>query len=322
MTMDLMVDILLNPVFPEDEMERERAVILEEIRSIEDTPDDYIHDILIQGFWNDHPLGRPIIGIKSTVGSVTRDSLKDYYHKSYQPRKIILAAAGNLNHEEILDMVKDIIPGSDKVQTFPVQASPRIEPHISLKKKALEQVHICLGTAGLTHADDARHAGYLLNTVLGSGLSSRLFQTIREERGLAYSVFSYSSSYKDTGMLVVYAGTKKESAEEVVDLILKEFQKLKTTPVPREELEKAKNQLKGNMMLGLESTVNRMSRLAKQEMYFNRHYTLSETLDAINKVTQKDIQNLANRIMDTRYLNLASIGPLDGISIGKKQLTC
>lgn len=322
MTMDLMVDILLNPVFPEDEIERERAVILEEIRSIEDTPDDYIHDILMQGFWKDHPLGRPIIGIKSTVGSVTRDSLKNYYHKAYQPQRIILAAAGNLHHEEILDMVKDIIPSPEEPHVFPAQSSPTIVPNVSLKKKELEQVHLCLGTAGLTHADDSRHAGYLLNTILGSGLSSRLFQTIREERGLAYSVFSYSSSYKDTGMLVVYAGTKKESAEEVIDLVLKEFQKLKTDPVPKDELEKAKNQLKGNMMLGLESTVNRMSRLAKQEMYFGRRYTLSETLEAIDKVKQKDIKNLANRIMDTRYLNLASIGPLDGISLEKKQLTC
>jgi predicted Zn-dependent peptidase len=322
MTMDLITDILLNPVFPEDEMERERAVILEEIRSIEDTPDDYIHDILIQGFWKDHPLGRPIIGIRSTVGSVTRDSLKTYYLKAYQSQRIILAAAGNLNHEQILEMVKNIIPRPEEPHTFPVQPSPTIEPHLSLKKKGLEQVHLCLGTAGLPHADDARHSGYLLNTILGSGLSSRLFQTIREERGLAYSVFSYCSSYKDTGMLVVYAGTKKESAEEVIDLVLKEFQKLKTDPVPKDELEKVKNQLKGNMMLGLESTVNRMSRLAKQEMYFGRHYTLSETLEAIDKVTQEDIQNLANRIMDTRYLNLASIGPLDGISLEKKPLTC
>lgn len=322
MTMDLMVDILLNPIFPEDELERERAVILEEIRSIEDTPDDYIHDILIQGFWKDHPLGRPIIGIKSTVGSVTGDGLKNYYLKAYQPQRIILAAAGNLNHEQILYMVKDIMPTPEEPHTFPVQSSPTIEPHLSLKKKELEQVHICLGTAGLRHADDARHAGYLLNTILGSGLSSRLFQTIREERGLAYSVFSYCSSFKDTGMLVVYAGTKKESASEVIDLVLKEFQKLKTDPVPKHELEKAKNQLKGNMMLGLESTVNRMSRLAKQEMYFGRHYTLSETLEAIDKVTQEDIQNLANRIIDTRYINMASIGPLDGIFLEKKLLTC
>ena len=320
--MDLMVDILLNPILPEDEMERERAVILEEIRSIEDTPDDYIHDILTHGFWKDHPLGRPIIGKKSTVGSVTKDSLKTYYHKAYQPQRIILAAAGNLNHEKFLDMVKDIIPTPKKAHIFPSQPLPIITPNLSLKKKALEQVHLCLGTAGLPQADDARHAGYLLNTILGSGLSSRLFQTIREERGLAYSVFSYWSSYRDTGMLVVYAGTKKESAEEVVDLVLKEFQKLKTDPVPEDELKKTKNQLKGNMMLGLESTVNRMSRLAKQEMYFGRHYTLSETLESIEQVTEKDIQDLANQIMDTRYLNLASIGPLDGISLGKKPLTC
>ena len=321
-TMDLMVDILLNPLFPPDEMERERGVILEEIRAIEDTPDDYIHDILTQEFWRDHPLGRPIIGLKDTIAGMTRDGLKAYYHNAYQPRRIILAAAGNLSHEQVLDMVADIIPNPAKAHSFLSQQPPAIFPNITLRKKDLEQVHICLGTAGLSQADDARYAGYLLNTILGSGLSSRLFQTIREERGLAYSVYSYWSSYKDSGMLVVYAGTKRESAEEVTDLILKEFRKLKTDPVSGDELKKAKNQLKGNMMLGLESTVNRMSRLAKQEMYFGRHFTLSETLQAIEQVTEKDILDLSNRIMDTRYLNLASIGPLNGIPLDKRPLTC
>jgi predicted Zn-dependent peptidase len=194
--------------------------------------------------------------------------------------------------------------------------------NILVKEKKLEQVHICLGTVGLPQADEARHAGYILNTILGSGLSSRLFQTIREERGLAYSVYSYWSSYRDTGMLVVYAGTKRESAEEVTDLILKEFRRLKTEEVPDDELKKAQNQLKGNMMLGLESTVNRMSRLAKQEMYFGRHFTLTETLEAIERVTGADILTLANRIMDARYLNLATIGPLNGVPIGKMPLNC
>ena len=320
--MDLMMDILLNPVFPGDEMERERAVILEEIRSIEDTPDDYVYDILTQRFWEDHPLGRPIIGSRSTVESMSRDGLKAYYHQSYQPQQIILAAAGNLNHDQVLEMVKDAIPAPDQLYSFSSQPSPAIQPHLSMKNKALEQVHICLGTAGLPQADDARHAGYLLNTILGSGLSSRLFQTIREERGLAYAVYSYWSSFKDTGMLLVYAGTKKESAEEVTDLILKEFKKLKTDDTPGHELTKAKNHLKGNMMLGLESTVNRMSRLAKQEMYFDRHFSLSETLEAIEQVTPRDIIALANRIMDTRYLNMASIGPLEGSGLDHKPLAC
>lgn len=320
--MDLVIDILLNPLFPEDELERERAVILEEIRSIEDTPDDYIHDLLTQGFWQGHPLGRPIIGVRSTVGSLSCDILRDYYRKAYQPQQIILAAAGNLDHEQFVDMVRDAIPAAQDSHSFAMEPPPGIVPHIAVKEKELEQVHICLGTAGLSQTDDARYAGYLLNTILGSGLSSRLFQTIREERGLAYAVYSYWSSYRDAGMLVVYAGTKKESAEEVTDLILKEFRRLKEHDVPDDELNKAQNQLKGNMMLGLESTINRMSRLAKQEMYFGRHFTLNETLEAIERVTGADIAALARRIMDTQYLNLATIGPLNGISIGKRPLTC
>ncbi|MGA1796009.1 MAG: M16 family metallopeptidase [bacterium] len=320
--MDLMIDILLHPLFPEDELERERAVILEEIRSIEDTPDDYIHDLLTQGFWEGHPLGRPIIGVRSTVGAVSCKTLRDYYKKAYQPKQIILAAAGNLDHEQFVDMVRDVIPAARDSHSFPMEPPPGIVPHISVKEKELEQVHLCLGTAGLPQTDDARYAGYLLNTILGSGLSSRLFQTIREERGLAYAVYSYWSSYRDAGMLVVYAGTKKESAEEVTDLILEEFRRLKAHGVPDDELKKAQNQLKGNMMLGLESTINRMSRIAKQEMYFGRHFTLTETLEAIEQVTGADIAALANRIMDTRYLNLATIGPLNGVPIGKRPLTC
>jgi len=320
--MDLMIDILLNPLYPEDELERERAVIQEEIRSIEDTPDDYIHDLLTQEFWKGHPLGRPIIGVRSTVDSLSCSVLRDYYRNAYQPQRIILAAAGNLDHEQFVRMVRDAPPATKDPHSYAMEPPPGVVPHISVKEKELEQVHLCLGTVGLSQADDARHAGYLLNTILGSGLSSRLFQTIREERGLAYSVFSYSSSYRDTGMLVVYAGTKKESAEEVMDLILKEFRRLKTQDVPDDELKKTQNQLKGNMMLGLESTVNRMSRLAKQEMYFGRHFTLTETLEAIERVTGADIAALANRIMDTRYLNLATIGPLNGVPIGKNPLTC
>ncbi|MBN2373922.1 insulinase family protein [bacterium] len=320
--MDLLTDILLNPLFPPDETEMERSVILEEIRSIEDTPDEYVHDILTQMFWGDHPLGRPIIGVRSIIDSISSDALKGYYQRAYQPQRIILAAAGNLKHDQILDMVRDVIPMPDDVYKFPTQTIPAISPHLSLKEKELEQVHISLGTAALPHTDEARHAGYLLNTILGGGISSRLFQTIREERGLAYSICSFWNSYEDTGMLSVYAGTKKESAEEVVDLIIKEFQKLKADYVLEDELNKGKNQLKGNLMLSLESTTSRMSKLARQEMYFGRYFTLTETLDAIERVKAQDILELANRIMDTKYLNLSTIGPLNGTALGKRPLAC
>lgn len=319
---ELLIDILLNPTFPPDEMERERGVILEEIHSNEDTPDDYVHDILIQNFWGAHSLGRPILGLCSTISDLTRDRLVEYYHKTYQSHRIILAAAGNLNHEQILDMVIDSIPSTDHPYKFPHQPSPSINQNLSCKEKDLEQVHICIGTAGLPHTDNDRYIGYLLNTILGGGISSRLFQTIREEKGLVYSVYSFWSSYTDTGILGVYAGTKKESAEEVISLILKEFRKIKTDYVEKEELERAKNQVKGQIILGLESTVNRMSKLAKQEMYFGRNFTLNETMESINQVTREDILNLANLIISPSYLNLASIGPLNEISLGKNKLVC
>ena len=239
-----------------------------------------------------------------------------------KPKRIILAAAGNLRHEQVLEMLDDLIPFPETPYDFPPQPKPVVRQNNSLKEKKLEQVHICIGTEGLPQADDSRYAGYILNTILGSGISSRLFQSIREERGLAYSVYSYWSSYRDTGMLVVYAGTKRESATQVVDLVLREFRKMKREKVTTEELKNAKNQLKGNMMLGLESTVNRMSKLAKQEIYLGRQFTLSETLDAIEKVTEKDILELANRIMDEQYINIASIGPLKGLGLDKKPLQC
>ncbi len=318
--MELLNDILLNPTFPEHEMERERGVILEEIRSIEDTPDEYIHDLLIENFWGKHPLGRPIIGRRSTINSISRESLKGYYHKAYQPDGIILAAAGNLRHEQILDMAGDIVSALEAHYNSPSQPSPVITSHICLKEKKLEQVHMCLGTAGLSQSDEARYAGYLLNTILGGGMSSRLFQSIREERGLAYVVYSFWSPYKDTGMLGVYAGTSKENAEEVLDLILKEFRKMKTDNVHEDELTRAKNQLKGHLMLGLESTANRMSKLAKQEMYFKKIFTLNEMIESINQVTPENILALAGRIIDKCYINLTSIGPLQGIFLDKELL--
>jgi predicted Zn-dependent peptidase len=319
---ELLIDILLNPTFPPEEIERERGVILEEIRSIEDSPDDYVHDMLTQNFWGDHPLGRPIIGPRSIISSLDRDELNGYYRKTYQPQRIIFAAAGNLSHEQILDMVGNAIPKPGEPYIFPSQSFPSITPHFSLKEKELEQVHICLGTAGLSQIDEARHAGYLLNTILGGGLSSRLFQTIREERGLAYAIYSYWSPLRDTGMLLVYAGTKKESAREVIELVLSEFKKMKMDAVTGEELKRAKNQVKGSIMLGLESTANRMSKLVKQEMYFGRFFTLNETIEAIDQVKEEDIMSIANKIMDTSYLNLSTIGPLNGISLTDGSLTC
>jgi len=322
MVMDLLIDILLNPIFPPPEFGMERRVILEEIRSIEDTPDEYVHDMLLQNFWGDHPLGRPIIGLYSIIGSISRDELIKYYHDTYQPENIILTAAGSLNHEQTVNMVAEAIPQPADQYEFPTQPRPLITQNISLKEKDLEQVHICLGTAGLSQTDDARYTGYILNTILGGGMSSRLFQSIREERGLAYSVYSFWSPYKDTGILGVYAGSKKESAEEVLDLMLQEFRSLKREYVRGEELKRAKNQLKGHIMLSLESTANRMSKLAKQEMYFGRAFTLNETLKAIDNVTETDIFELANRIMDSNYLSLSSIGPLNTLSFPKEVLIC
>lgn len=320
--MDLLVDILLNPSFPEIELERERFVISEEIRSIEDSPDEYVHDMLLGRFWGDHPLGRPIIGEQSKINSIVRENLMEYYRKTYQPQNIILTAAGHVHHGQILEMVADKIPVPEGPFINPAQPLPSISHNITLKEKDLEQVHICLGTAGLSHTDESRYAGYLLNTILGGGMSSRLFQSIREERGLAYTVYSGWSPFKDTGMLLVYSSTKKENAEEVLDIMLKEFRGMKKDYVVDEEMTRAKNQVKTHIMLGLESTANRMSRLAKQEIYFERLFNINEILNAIDRVTKEEILELANRVLNTQFLNLSSLGPLTGLDFGENTLVC
>ncbi|MGA1870388.1 MAG: M16 family metallopeptidase [bacterium] len=315
LAIDLLTDLIFYPIFPEDELERERSVILEEIRMIEDMPDEYIDDMYLKKLWPDHPLGRSITGIASNIEKFSRTDIIDYYKKNFLPPKIVLVAVGNFEHERL----KELIEKSCERLSFPhaqpyefhVADSPPFTSHISAEARDLEQVHMCVGTLGLSQNHDKRYAGYLLTTILGGSISSRLFQRVREERGLAYSIYSFMTNYLDIGNLTVYAGTKKESVGEVIDLILQELKNIKAAFVDEKELERGKNQLKGNLMLSLESTVNRMSKLAKQEIYFKRHFPLEDILRFIDEVSLEDIHALANQIINSRYINLATLGPFD-----------
>ena len=306
---DILSDLVLHPAFPLDEIEREKKVILEEIKMVEDTPDDLVHELFTEQYWPDHPLGRPILGTPETVSSFNRDVLYRYFREAYVGRNLIVSAAGNFDHAKLKALVEEAfggVPdaGADWRETAPSPRPPQIERH-----KDLEQSHIVIGTPAYPQAHVDRYPAYLLNVILGGSMSSRLFQTIREQRGLAYAVFSGVSSYRDTGMLSVYAGCAAESVPEVVDLVVDGLRTMRRERVADEELQRAKDHLKGSLMLGLESTSSRMTHLARQEMYFGRHVTLDEMLAGIERTTAEDVLRVAGELFTPNTVGVTVLGP-------------
>src|ERR1700680_4839562 len=321
--LDILSDLVLYPNFTDEDIARERGVILEEIKMDEDNPDYLVHEIFTQNFWKDHPLGKPILGTKETVKKFEREAVLDTYSHRFAPGNIIVAAAGHLNHDQFVDLVVKHFEHLKPAKNGFHSAEPKIVPRIVLRnKKALEQVQLCMGVPAYPIAHEKRHAGYILNTLLGGGMSSRLFQNIRERQGLAYSIYSDLNPYRDTGCLAVYAGTSLASASKVVQSVVSEFRKLKAEPVPEEELKRSKAQLKGSLMLSLESSTARMSNLARQEMYFERFYDLDELLERIEAVTTEDITSLANEFFKTESVALTALGNLPGLKITRDQLAC
>jgi predicted Zn-dependent peptidase len=321
LAIDLLSDIFLHSLMDPNDVEKERMVILQEIKMVEDTPDDYIHDLFNRVCWGDHPLGFPIFGTSELVQSFNRDQVYQFLKDNYLPKRIIICAAGNLRHQEVVDSIGATfgeIPKSDKLWQ-------RVKPHSistsNIRRRELEQVHFCLGTKGLEYNHSLRFASYLLNTVLGGGMSSRLFQEIRENRGLAYSVYSYLPSYIDSGLVVVYAGTNGNSFQEVIDLVLKEFNRLKTERFKKEELETAKEQLKGNLLLSLESSDNLMTRLAKKEIYLGSYMPVERVIKGIDEVDEEGVRHLAETIFDEQFFCLTVLGPVDGDGFKKNLST-
>jgi predicted Zn-dependent peptidase len=321
LAIDLLTDIFLHSSFDAEEIERERSVILQEISQAEDTPDDYVHDLFNIDFFRDHPIARPICGRLQTVTSFQRSDIVDFFKSRYLPGRVIVAAAGNLHHQKIVEEMAarlgSVGRGSEPVAAVvegerkPTMANG-VYPHI----KALEQVHLCLGMPGVAQADPRRYPSYVLNTLLGGGMSSRLFQEIREKRGKAYSVYSFSSSYKDVGYLGVYAGTSGESAEEVVDLVLQELRKLAAGDISEAELERTRGQLVGSMMLGLESTDSWMSHIARNEIYFGRAVSTDEICRSIRAVTHDQVVELADSVFHPENMTLTLLGDLgDGFRL-------
>jgi predicted Zn-dependent peptidase len=294
LAVEILGDIVLHPLFDPEEMTKEKKVIFEEINMVEDTPDDLVMELFSESFWPDHPLGRPILGTKATVSSFDRDRLAGFFHEVYRPSNIVVAAAGRLEHEATARLIErhfgELAPGGLSADGGP---PAHASPIVTRSKQELEQVHVCLGTRAhpMTHHD--RYGVYILNTVLGGSMSSRLFQNVREKRGLVYSISSGVSAYSDAGLLTVYAGTGLDSVDEVLGLTLLEMRRLRDERLSDDELRRAKDHLKGSLMLSLENTGARMSHLARHEIYFGRQFGLDEIAAGIEAVTADDVGRIA-----------------------------
>ncbi len=320
---DILSDLVRNPLFREEDIEKEKGVILEEIKMEADQPEFVLHETFISNFWKGHGLGKPILGTRDTVKKFGKAMLLDFYDRVYSPQNILITAAGNLKHSEIVRLVED------KFTSLPERARPELgeipQPHAPIilkKKESLEQVHIALGVPAYPLAHVARFPLYVLNTVLGGGMSSRLFQNIREKQGLAYAVYSELNLFSDTGCFTVYAGTGVETAKQVVDSVIHELRVFKGELITPDELRRAKDHLKGSLMLSLESTSSRMSNLARQELYFERFLSLDEMLENIESVTREQVQAIADEFFGPDNIALAMLGRLSDVRVTREDLVC
>src|SRR6185369_6136854 len=320
---DILSDLVLNPLFKEEDIAREKGVILEEIKMDKDSPDYLVHEIFTQSFFKDHPLGKPILGTRDTVKKFERSSVLEFYKQCFTPENIVVSAAGNLEHKKFVDLVKRHFAQLKPTKTNRKSRRPETASRIMLRnKKSLEQVQICMGVPSYPIAHEKRYASYILNSLLGGGMSSRLFQNIRERQGLAYAIYSDLSPYRDTGCLCVYAGTSRESAGKVVQSVVRELFRLKSETVSAEELRRSKDQLKGSLMLSLESSTSRMSNLARQEMYLDHFFTLDELIERIEAVSADDLRAMAEEFFKTESIAVTVLGNLNGLKLTRKQLTC
>ena len=320
LALDILTDIFVDPLMDPEELEKERGVILEEIKMFEDTPDELVHDIFTQTILDQHPLAKTIIGTKSSVGGITRENILEYRKRYYSPNNLIISAAGNVKHSELVKKIDaELGHLKGKSQGYPA-AVPEIHSKIRLVRKQIEQVHLCLGTKGLSQVSDDRYALLLLDNILGGTMSSRLFQEIREKRGLVYSVFSSMVPYKHLGIFYVYAAASPDNIAPIIDLTLKEFATIKKAGLTKEELERSKEYTKGTLVLGLESTSSRMNWIARSEYYLGRSQTIDEIFQAFDKVTLDDVVKIADDIFQEKYLTLAVLGDLEELPVKELKL--
>jgi predicted Zn-dependent peptidase len=321
LAVEVLADIVMNPAFSAQDVEREKKVVLEEIKMVEDTPDDLVHELFTENFWHNHPLGRPILGTPETVESLNADGLRHYFTDAYSAPNLIVAAVGNVTHQQVRDLVMRAFDGLPTSSEPLNGGPPNVVPKIVIRNKDLEQSHVCLGTSGYRQDHEDRYSSYVLNTILGGSMSSRLFQNVREKRGLAYAVFSGLSAYRDTGSMTIYAGCANTAVEELIDVVIAELRRLKDEPMPESELRRAKDHLKGSLMLNLESTSSRMSHLARQEIYFDRQFGLDETLEGVERVTTGEVRRVARDLFTDGSLAATVVGAVDGLEIPRERLS-
>jgi predicted Zn-dependent peptidase len=319
---DVVADLVRNPLFAKQDIEKEKGVILEELKMEVDNPEYLIHEIFSSNFWKGHGLGRSILGTKQTIRSFNRDSVEQYYRQFYTPSNILITAAGSLKHKRLMQLVQDRFSDLKRHRVRSPEPPPKPQaPLIFRNKNSLEQVHVYVGVPSIAVPHESRFACYILNTILGGGMSSRLFQNIREKQGLAYTVYSELAMYRDAGCMLIYAGTSLRTARKVIESIVHELKQMTDHLVAPEELRRAKDHLKGSYVLGLESTSSRMANLARQELYFKRFFTLDEVLERIEQVSAKEVQDLAQQFFDPRSIALAMLGRLEGFRVRRADLT-
>jgi predicted Zn-dependent peptidase len=311
LAVDLLTDILMHPQFAEPDIEKEKSVVHQEIKMVEDTADDLVHDLFAERIWAGHPLGRPILGRWEVVRELGRPAILSHFEEEYAPGRIVIAAAGHLEHAQAVELFARSFNGFRRTLAARESAPPKLHPGVHVVHKPLEQVQLVVGFPGIAETAPERYALYLLNDVIGGSMSSRLFQEVRERQALAYSVHSGLQSYRDTGLFYIYAGTDAGNLAKLVKALMKELRDLKKHGVRAEELRRGKEHLKGSLMLSLESTSSRMNRLAKQELRFGAFFSLDEMLAAIERVQLDDVEALISHILDEEQLSLLTLGPID-----------
>ena len=315
MAVDVLTDMFLNSRFEPEELAKEQKVVLEEIKMYDDSPDELIHDLFIQTMWNGSNLGAPTIGFADTVTKITPDDLRLHMKRHYAPNSVVVAAAGNVDHDAVVDLFADAFSSFDGTCELPVPESPPTTPSTLFHKKDSEQAYVVLGTRGLSVRDDRRYVLTVLDTILGGGMSSRLFQEIREKRGLVYTVYSFQAAYRGAGLFAVYAGTSPETVSECVSVIGEQFAAIRDARVTDAELRLAKEHIKGSLTLSLESTSSRMIRLGRSEFSLGRHLTTEEIERKVDAVTTDEVQTLAQELLKEENLGLCVLGPVDEAAV-------
>jgi len=319
LAVDVVADMVTSSLIATDDVESERGVILEEIAMHDDAPDDIVHDAFAKAIFGDHPLGRPVLGTVESITAVSRSSINGYYRRRYKPSQMVVAVAGNLDHNKVVRLVRKAFAGFlDDTSAAPAEpragrSGPPVLGGVQVTRRPTEQANLVLGTGGLSRTDERRFALGVLNNALGGGMSSRLFQEVRERRGLAYSVYSYHSQYADTGLFGIYAGCAPSRVNQVLSLCREQLDAVASKGITAEEIARGKGQLKGSLVLGLEDTGSRMSRLGKGELVYGEQLTVDEVIDRIDAVTPDDVRDVATDVLASGTLGLAVIGPFDDV---------